>query len=170
MRTAAAVLALAWLAAAAAIQVVSYLPFDPEWTLLPTAALFATTFLVGAIGAYFMAPELTLILRWPAQMRHWFMWLGAAWAIYTLFWFVALFTVPGVPTHCATPGFPACGHAYVFNNHGFLTVTDRSGFLGAVRVLVRVFASLPIAVFSLILMAYQARRGGWLFASPAAHF
>ncbi len=168
MRTVAAVLALAWLAAAAAIQVISYLPFDPEWTLLPTAALFATTLLVGAIGVYFMAPELTLIRKWPAQMRRWLMWLGAAWAIYTLVWFVVLFTLPGVPTHCATPGFPACGHEYVFNNHGFLTVTDRSGFLGGVRVLVRVFASPPIAVFSLILMAYRARLVGRLFQAAAS--
>jgi hypothetical protein len=32
---------------------------------------------------------------------------------------------------------------------------DRAGFLAGVRILVRVFASPPVAVLSLILVAYQ---------------
>ena len=50
----------------------------------------------------------------------------------------------GVPTRCATFGQPPCGHEYVFNNHGSLTVTDRDHFLAGVRVLVRVFAGFPV--------------------------
>ena len=41
---------------------------------------------------------------------------------------VALWMLPGVPTHCGTLGSPACAHDYVFNNHGTLIVTDRAGF------------------------------------------
>jgi hypothetical protein len=60
-----------------------------------------------------------------------------------------------VPTHCGTLGFPACGHEYVFNNHGVLTVTDRAGFIAGVRILVRFFASPTIAVMTVILVAYR---------------
>jgi len=52
-------------------------------------------------------------------------------------------------------GFPDCGHTYVFNSHGFLTVTDRAGFLAGVRIGVRGFAGPPIAALSVILVAYQ---------------
>jgi hypothetical protein len=62
----------------------------------------------------------------------------------------------------ADSGLGACGNRdriagpwVLFNNHGTLTVTDRAGFLAGVRILVRVFASPPIAVLSLILVAYQ---------------
>ena len=154
MRHAAAVLAVVWIVAAAAIQVGSYLPVDPEWSLLLTAALFGTSFLVAAVGAFFMAPELTVIRTWPGSTLQWLRLLGVAWVIYTAIWFVALFNIPGVPTHCGTLGSPACGHAYVFNNHGALTVTDRAGFVAGVRILVRVFASPTIAVMSVILVAY----------------
>ena len=34
-------------------------------------------------------------------------------------------------------------------------MTDRAGFLAGVRILVRVFASPPIAVMAIILVAYQ---------------
>ena len=155
MRRVAAGLVLLWLLAGIAIEFASYLPFDPEWTLLATAALFATTFLVGAFGAYVMAPELVRIRTWPPRVRTWIKWVGIAWALYTAVWFVSGFLLPGVPTHCGTLGSPACGHAYVFNNHGFLTVTDRAGFLAGVRISVRSFASPPIAVLALILVAYQ---------------
>jgi len=155
MRHAAAVLAVVWIVAAAVIQVGSYLPFDAEWSLLATAGLFASSFLVGAIGAFFMAPELTAIRRWPVSTLQRLRWLGVVWIIYTAIWFLALFTIPGVPTHCGTLGSPACGHEYVFNNHGFLTVTDRAGFMAGVRILVRVFASPTIAVMTVILVAYR---------------
>ncbi len=151
----AAVLAVVWIVGAAAIQVGSYLPFDPEWSLLSTAGLFASSFLVGAVGAYFMAPELTAVRRWPVSTLQGLRWLGVVWIIYTAIWFLALFTIPGVPTHCGTLGSPACGHEYVFNNHGFLTVTDRAGFIAGVRILVRVFASPTIAVMTVILVAYR---------------
>ncbi len=82
---------------------------------------------------------------------------GIAWILHTAVWFVALLMLPGEPTHCGTLGSPACGHDYVFNNHGTLTVADRAGFLAGVRVLVRAFASPPIAVLSLILVAYEVR-------------
>ncbi len=143
------------MAAAAAIQVGSYLPFDPEWSLLPTAGLFASTFLVGAVGAFFMAPELTAIRRWPVSTIHRLRWLGLVWIICTAIWFLALFTIPGIPTHCGTLGFPACGHEYVFNNHGFLTVTDRAGFMAGVRIQIRVLASPTIAVLTVLLVAYR---------------
>jgi hypothetical protein len=158
MRSVAAGLALAWLLAVIAIELGSYLPIDPEWTLLPTFALFGTSFLIGSFGAFFMASELVRIREWPAQLRVWLRWLGVAWILYTAVWFVALWMLPGVPTHCGTLGSPACGHDYVFNNHGTLTVTDRAGFLTGVRLLVRVFASPPIAALSLILVAYKVTR------------
>ena len=158
MRSVAAGLALAWLLAGIAIELGSYLPIDPEWTLLTTFALFGTTFLVGSFGAFFMASELVRIREWPAQLRVWLRWLAVAWILYTAVWFVALWMLPGVPTHCGTLGSPACGHDYVFNNHGTLTVTDRAGFLTGVRLLVRVFASPPIAALSLILVAYKVTR------------
>ena len=157
MRRAAAVLGVVWILAAAAIQVGSYLPVDPEWSLLTTAALFGSSFLVGAVGAFFMAPELTAIRKWPVSVLQRLSWLGVAWVIYTAIWFIALFTIPGVPTHCGTLGSPACGHEYVFNNHGSFTVTDRAGFLGGVRILVRVFSSPTIAVMTVILVAYRVR-------------
>jgi hypothetical protein len=155
MRTVAAGLTLVWLLTGVAIELASYLPFDPEWTDLATFALFGTSFLVGALGAFFMAPELVRLRKWPTQLRMWLKWLGIAWALYTVVWFVALWMLPGQPTHCGTIGSPACGHTYVFNNHGFLTVTDRAGYLSGVRILVRGFASPPIAVMALILVAYQ---------------
>ena len=156
MRRVAAGLVLAWLVAALAIEVASYLPFDPEWTVLATPAIFASTFLVGALGAFFMAPELVRIRSWPPRLLAWIKWVGIAWGLYTFLWFAyATFLLPGVPTHCATLGFPDCGHAYVFNSHGFLTVTDRAGFLAVVRVDVRGLAGPPIAALSLILVAYQ---------------
>jgi hypothetical protein len=155
MRHTAAVLAVVSIAAAAAIQVGSYLPFDPEWSLLPTVTLFGTSFFVAAAGAFFMAPELTVIRRWPVSTLQWLSWLGVAWAIYTAIWFIALFTIPGIPTHCGTLGSPACGHVYVFNNHGALTVTDRAGFDAGVRILVRFFASPTIAVMTVLLVAYR---------------
>jgi hypothetical protein len=136
------------------IEVGSYLPVDAGWSLLPTAALFGSSFLVTAAGAFFMAPELTVVRKWPAPTLTWLRWLGVAWVVYTEIWFIALFTIPGVPTHCGTLGSPACGHTYVFNNHGALTVTDRAGFIAGVRILVRVFASPTIAVMSVILVAY----------------
>ena len=145
MRSAAAALAVVWILAAAAIQVGSYLPVDPEWSLLTTAALFGSSFLVGAVGVFFMAPELTAIRNWPVSVLQSFRWFGAAWVIYTAIWCIALLTLPGVPTHCGTLGSPQCGHEYVFNNHGFLAVTDRPGFLAGVRILVRVFSSPTIA-------------------------
>lgn len=155
MRKVAAGLALIWVLVGSAIEFSTYLPTDPEWTLLPTFALFGTSFLVGALGAFYMAPELTRIREWPTtSLPRWLLGLGVAWIIYTLVWFVALLLLPGQPTHCGTIGSPACGHSYVFNNHGTLTVTDRAGFLAGVRILVRVFASPPIAVLSLILVAY----------------
>ena len=157
MRHLAAALALVWFVAAAAIEVGSYLPVDPEWSLLTTAALFGSSFLVAAVGAFFIAPELTVIRKWPASTLRWLTWLGVAWVIYTAIWFIALFTIPGGPTHCGTLGFPACGHTYVFNNHGALTVTDRAGFIAGVRILVRVFASPTLAVMSVILVAYRLK-------------
>ena len=158
MRNAAAGLVLVWVLAGITIEVGSYLPIDPEWTLLTTFALFGTSFLVGALGAFFMAHELVRIREWPTQLRVWLRWLGIAWILYAAVWFVALLMLPGEPTHCGTLGSPACGHDYVFNNHGTLTVTDRAGFLAGVRVLVRAFASPPIAVLSLILVAYEVMR------------
>jgi len=119
MRHAAAILAVVWIVVAVAIQVASYLPIDPEWSLLPTAALFGSSFLVGAVGAFFMAPELTAIRRWPVSTLQRLRWLGVVWIIYTAIWFIAGFTIPGVPTHCRTLGFPACGHEYVFNTMDF---------------------------------------------------
>lgn len=154
MRHMAAFLAVVWIGAALVIEVGSYLPVDSEWSLLTTAALFGTSFLIGAVGAFFMAPELAAIRKWPAATRPWLRWLAAGWVIYTAIWFIVLLTLPGVPTHCGTPGSPACGHEYVFNNHGALTVTDRAGFMAGVRILVRVFASPTIAVMSVILIAY----------------
>lgn len=157
MRHLAAGLAVAWLVGAAVIELGSYLPLDAEWSLLPTAALFGSSFLIGAIGVFFMAPELAVIRKWPASARRWLRWLAAGWVIYTAIWFIALLTLPGVPTHCGTPGSPACVHEYVFNNHGTLTVTDRAGFIAGVRILVRVFASPTIAVMLVILIAYWLR-------------
>jgi hypothetical protein len=157
VRNLAAFLAIAWFVAAAAIEVGSYLPVDPEWSLLTTAALFGSSFLVAAVGALFMAPELSAISRWPISSLRWLRWLGVVWVIYTSIWFIALFTIPGVPTHCGTLGSPACGHEYVFNNHGSLTVTDRAGFLAGVRILVRVFASPTIAAMGPILVAYRLK-------------
>ncbi len=55
MRNVAAGLGLAWVFAGIAIQLVTYVPIDPEWTLLATFALFGTSFLVGAFGAFYMA-------------------------------------------------------------------------------------------------------------------
>lgn len=104
-----------------------------------------------------MAPELTLIRKWPAATLWWLRWFGVAWAIYSLIWFIALFTLPGIPTHCGTAGSPTCGHTYVFNNHGALTVTDNAGFVAGARILVRVFASPTIALMSVILVAYRLR-------------
>ena len=155
MRKIAAGVVLVWWVAGLAIEIASYLPFDPEWTDLATFTLFGTSFLVGALGAFFMAPELVRIENWPTQLRRWLKWLGIAWVVYTMVWFVALWMLPGQPTHCGTLGSPVCGHSYVFNSHGFLTVTDRAGFLAGVRILVRLFASPSIAVMSLILVAYQ---------------
>src|SRR5438309_1312569 len=151
----AAGLVLTWVLAGIAIELGSYLPIDPEWTLLTTFALFGTSFLVGACGAFFMAAELVRIRKWPAQLQMWLTWLGIVWILYMAVWFVALLMLPGVPIHCGTLGSPACGHDYVFNNHGSLTVTDRASFLAGVRILVRVFASPPIGVLSLILVAYE---------------
>ena len=34
------------------IELATYLPFDPEWTLNATLALFICSFFVGAAGAY----------------------------------------------------------------------------------------------------------------------
>lgn len=51
MRQAAAVLAVVWFFGAVIIEVSSYLPVDPEWSLLPTAALFGSSFLITADGA-----------------------------------------------------------------------------------------------------------------------
>jgi hypothetical protein len=156
VRRVAAALVLVWLIAGLAVEFASYLPFDPEWTLLTAAALFATTFVVGAFGAYFMAPELVRIGSWPPQVRLWIKWVGIVWAVYTAVWFVyGAFFIPGEPTHCGTLGSPACGHEYVFNSHGFVTVTDRAGFLAGVRIWVRAFAGPPIAVLALILVAYR---------------
>jgi len=98
VRHLAAALAVVWFVAAAAIEVGSYLPVDPQWSLLTTAALFGSSFLIAAVGAFFMAPELTAIRRWPVSTLHWLKWLGVAWAIYTAIWFIALFTIPGGPT------------------------------------------------------------------------
>jgi len=154
VRHLAAVLAGAWLAAAAVIEIGSYLPVDTEWSLLPTAGLFGSSFLVAAFGAFCMAPELTVMRTWPTSTLRWLRWLELAWVIYTAIWFIALFTIPGVPTHCGTLGSPACGHTHVFNNHGALTVADRAGFIAGVRILVRVFASPTVAVMSVILVAY----------------
>ena len=155
MRKVATGLVLVCVLVGIAIEVGSYLPIDPEWTLLPTFTLFGASFLVGAAGAFFMAPELVRIRTWPTRLPVWFRWLGIAWVVYMVAWFAALWLLPGVPTHCGTLGSPECGHSYVFNSHGTLTVTDRAGFLAGVRILVRVFASPPIAVLSLILVAYQ---------------
>jgi hypothetical protein len=155
MRRAAAGLVLLWLLGGLGIEVASYLPFDPEWALLATAGLFVTTFPVGAVGAFFMAPELVRIRNWPPQLPAWIKWAGAAWALYAVVCFGLTFLLPGVPTHCGTLGSPACSHTYVFNNHGFLTVTDRAGFLAGVRTDVRSFASLPVAVLSVILVAFH---------------
>ena len=157
MRKVAAGLVLVWLLAGVAIELGSYLPIDPEWTLLSTATLFGTTFLVGSLGAFFMAPELVRIREWPTQLQVWLTWLGIAWLLYTVAWFAILLMLPGVPTHCGTLGSPTCGYTYVFNNHGSLTVTDRAGFLAGVRILVRGFASPPVAVLSLILIAYKLK-------------
>lgn len=151
----AAGLVLVWLIAGVAFELASYLPVDPEWALFPTITLFGTSFLVGASGAFFMAPELVRIRQWPTPVLGWLKWLGIAWVVYTVAWFAALWLLPGVPTHCGTLGSPDCGHSYVFNNHGALTVTDRAGFLAGVRILIRVFASPPTAALSLILVAYQ---------------
>jgi hypothetical protein len=156
VRNLAAFLAIVWFVAGAAIEIGSYLPVDPEWSLLATAALFGSSFLIAAVGAFFMAPELSAISRWPTSL-HWLRWLGVVWVIYTAIWLIALFTIPGVPTHCGTLGSPACGHEYVFNNHGSLTVTDRAGFLAGVRILVRVFASPTIAAMGVILIAYRLK-------------
>src|ERR1700674_3530740 len=98
MRRAAAVLAVVWILAAAAIEVGSYLPVDPEWSLLTTATLFGSSFLIAAVGAFFMAPELTAMRRWPVSTLQRLRWLGVLWVIYTAIWFLALFTIPGVPT------------------------------------------------------------------------
>lgn len=156
MRHVVAGLAVAWLVGAAVIEAGSYLPVDSEWSLLPTAALFVSSF-VAAFGAFFMAPKLTVIRTWPASTLRSLRGLGVAWLIYTAIWFVALFTIPGVPTHCGTLGSPACGHTYVFNNHGALTVTDRAGFIAGVRILVRVFASPTVAAMSIIVAAYWVK-------------
>ena len=155
MRKVATGLVLVWVLAGIAIEVGSYLPIDPEWALLPTFTLFGTSFVVGAAGAFFMAPELARIRTWPTRLPVWLRWLAIAWIVYTFAWFVALWLLPGVPTHCGTLGSPECDHTYVFNNHGTLTVTDRAGFSSGVRTLVRVFASPPIAALSLILVAYR---------------
>jgi hypothetical protein len=155
MRKLAAGLVLVCLLAAIAVEVASYLPFDPEWTVLAAPAVFASTFLVGALGAFFMAPELVRIRNWPPQLLSWLKWVGIAWGLYTLLWFaLATFLLPGIPTHCGTLGQPACGDTYVFNSHGFLTVTDRAGFLEGVRIGARGLAGPPIAVLSLILVAF----------------
>ena len=161
MTKAAAGLALLWLLIGLGIELASYLPFDPEWTLLATFFFFGTSFLVGAVGAYFMAPALVRFRAWPKQLRLVFRWTGIAWILYTAVWFAILWSLPGSPTHCGTLGSPDCGHEYVFDNHGTLTVTDRAGFLAGVRILVRLFASPPIAVMSVILVAHQVmnRRG-----------
>jgi len=74
---------LAWLVAALAIEVASYLPFDPEWTVLATPAIFASTFLVGALGAFFMASELVRIRSCPPRLLARIKWVGVAWGIYT---------------------------------------------------------------------------------------
>jgi hypothetical protein len=57
-----------------------------------------------------MAPELVRLQEWPTQLRMWLKWFGIAWAVYTVVWFVALWMLPGQPTHCGTFGSPACGH------------------------------------------------------------
>jgi hypothetical protein len=156
MRKVVAGLVLVWLLVGLGIEVASYLPLDPEWTLQATFAFFGTTFLVGALGAFFMAPELIRIRRWPPRLLTWITWIGIALGVYTAAWLViSLLLVPGEPTHCGTLGSPACGHTYVFNNHGILTVTDRAGFLAGVRVWVRLFAGPPVAVLALILVAYH---------------
>jgi prepilin signal peptidase PulO-like enzyme (type II secretory pathway) len=53
MRKVAAGLTLVWLLTGVGIEIASYLPFDPEWTDLATFALFGTSFLIGALGAFF---------------------------------------------------------------------------------------------------------------------
>ena len=135
------------------IEIASYLPFDPEWTLDATFPLFVSGFVIGAAGFYVWAPALIRFRQWPALLPKWVRWVAIAGVAVTAFWFVVLLTLPGVPTHCGTIGQPACGHEYVFNNHGSLIVTDRAHFLAGVRVLVRVFAAYPVIVFASMLVA-----------------
>ena len=146
---------LAWVIAGLVLEIASYLPFDPEWTLLATFALFGTTFFVGALGAFFMAPALTRFREWPAPVRSLLRWAGLVWLLYTAIWFVLVLTSPGQPVHCGTLGAEEWCHGYVFDNHGSLTATNRPGFLAGARVVVRLYASPPIALLSVILVAYR---------------
>jgi hypothetical protein len=148
------------------IELASYLPFDPEWTLNATLALFICSFFVGAAGGYSAAAALIRLRQWPGRIPSLLKWSAMGWSALTALWFVALWTLPGVPTHCATFGQPPCGHEYVFNNHGSLTVTDRSHFLAGVRILVRVFAGLPIMFLTLILVGHALIATGKLAWEP----
>jgi len=154
---------------AVVIELTTYLPFDPEWTLLPTVALFGGTILVGSAEVYVSAGAIIRFRQWPAPVLRALKWAGISWAALTAFWFMSLVTLPGVPTHCSTFGQPPCGHEYVFNNHGSLTVTDRQHFLAGSRVLVRVFAAPSVAYLSFVLVAYavgMARWGGQTSREP----
>jgi hypothetical protein len=144
---------------AVAIQLASYLPFDPEWTIDATAVLFAATFVILSAGAYVSAAALIRLRQWPSVLPVWLKCLGIGWLALTAFWFIDLMTLPGVPTHCGTLGQPVCGYEYAFNNHGSFLATDRLHFLEGVRVLVRVFASFPVMAFTVVLAAY------WLIAT-----
>jgi len=148
------------------IEFATYLPFDPEWTLNATLVLFICSFFVGAAGAYSSAAALIRLRQWPRRLPRWLKWSAAGWWALTAVWFVVLVTLPGVPTHCGTLGQPPCGHEYVFNNHGSLTVTDRAHFLAGVRVLVRVFAGFPVMALTLILVAHALIATGRLAYQP----
>jgi hypothetical protein len=150
---------------AVVIDVASYLPFDPEWTLNATVALFLATFVIGSVGAYIAAPALIRLKQWPTRLPGWFKWLAIAWLALTALWFLILLTLPGVPTHCGTLGQPPCGHEYAFNDHGEFIATDRAHFLNGVRILVRVFAAFPVTAFALVLVAYSLMATGKLQAT-----
>ena len=43
---------------------------------------------------FFIASELVRIRTWPTQLPVWLRWLGIAWVVYTVAWFVALMATP----------------------------------------------------------------------------
>lgn len=161
-------LALAGAAAAAVLNVVTWLPIDvsglaPVWVLVFVGIfpLFFASVLVINREQRLRRDRLGPARWWQSNRLSWRDAFGDAprWAVILLLIVAAYAFVNFFAGIAQLPGQPeAAGGLYYFNNHGSQIPTDLAGYLQGLRVQMRMFTGHPIVFYGIAALIMVGRR------------